>query len=399
MSIVSFKPSIVMVQITSPVPTYSSIVDPIANGINQIRQDSINSVLDAKTRIANYTGEITDEIRAIRDELHSLDMSKLFTFEIPSIPGLPIPLFPDFSNISIELAEIAQAFQQFQMLDVLKKMLEPMTSFLGMSLDSILPKDPIFGLSPLDILTMSGSDLYNMVYSKMSGMKDAAIALAEAQLSGIQEDIEQAQQAYESAKAVVEGFLATASALVPTPIYPGISALQLEASEIVKSIKTYVLNAGLEIVLGLINSITGILEIDGLSVFPIKIPTMAELKSALMEAALSLVPSDIPYLDDIAALAELAKNGISVSDLISSISLPGLPSISLPSPLLPGLSCFAIEIQRAVSIMFMDYVASIMNKLVEFVQQALGLLGITFPTISIPIPLMSVEINLPDYIP
>jgi hypothetical protein len=157
--------------------------------------------------------------------------------------------------------------------------------------------------------------------------------------------------------------------------------------------------AGLDIVLGLINQITGKLEIAGLSVIPIKIPTMAEIKSLMMDAALSLVPNNIPYLDDIQALAELAKNGINISDLIASIAIPGFPSIALPSPLLPSLSSFALEIQRAVSIMFNDFVASIMSKLVDFVQSTLGMLGITFPTIAIPIPLAAVEVNLPSYIP
>ena len=421
MSIISFKTSMIMIAVDSPVPTYSSIVNPIMQSVINIKDTATQSFVAAKADVLKYKKAISgaagsisqelqdarDKIDAALDELSEFSLDDILNFSLPDIPGLPLPIFPDYSSIVMEVSEIAQAVQQFQLMNTLVAMIKPMVSFIGISIDSILPKDPIFGLSPLDILQMSGSDLYNMVYSKFKDMQNLAIEVAQAvsdQARAIGEEaialanakVEQLQQAYETAKSIVEGFLSKVSALLPSPIFPGISALQMEAMEIVKAIKSYVLNAGLGIVLGLINSVLGILEWNGWSLFPIKIPTLAELKAMLIQTAMSLVPSDIPYADEIEALIALAKTGVTLDQLIAMVGFPGFPSITLPSPLLPSISCLAIEIQKACQIMFADFIASIMAKLVDFVKSTLSLLGVQFPVLQIPFPVVSVTITLPD---
>lgn len=408
MSIVSFETSMIMISIDSPIPTYSSIAEPISQSISQLRESVTTSFMDAYQTLNNYKGEITAEIQAAKDELDAIDLDKIMSFQFPNIPGLPLPIFPDFSNYAMEISEMIESIQQFQLMTTIKAMAEPLVAIIGGQLKELLPKDPIFGLDILDIMDMSGGDLYQMVYSKFQDLKNQAINLADAMIeaaeavgeeaiAAAQEKVSQIQAMYDQAKALVEGFMDKLSMILPMPIFPDISALQMEAMEIVKAIKSFLLNGAVELVLGFINRVCGILELKTfLDMFPVKIPTIAEIKQMLWDTALSMLPDSLPFADDIAMMKALLENGISLDMLLAQLSIPGFPSIVLPNPLLPSFSSLAIEIQKACQILISDFIASMMKKLVDFVKSTLGMLGIQFPLLQIPFPALTMKIILPE---
>src|SRR5438067_10497841 len=69
-----------------------------------------------------------------------------------TLPSLPIPLFPNFHLPNMEMIIMGLELQATQLQQTLLNMVKPMLNFLGMALDTWLPKIEGLGITILDLL-------------------------------------------------------------------------------------------------------------------------------------------------------------------------------------------------------------------------------------------------------
>lgn len=254
---------------------------------------------------------------------------------IPALPGLKNPIYAGFSNINMEIVQLVQELQNYQLQITLMAVFEPLVAFLGGALENILPKIPGTDLTLIDLLACDPDTIY------------AAIAEAIA-IHGI-------------------GIFP----FVPNPMFSGLSIPAIEAVNVIKMVTRGYYVLLLNALLSLINQVADILEIGGLSGIP-AIPTLSQVQAAILAA-----------FPGFTSLTALIASGIGIQTLFSAISFPGLPTMLMPSPLIPGFSSYEAEFQEALAILYGNLTTVPLNIILDFVQNALGMLGFSFPTICI----------------
>nr|WP_314367411.1 hypothetical protein [uncultured Acinetobacter sp.] len=277
--------------------------------------------------------------------------------EFAALIGLPVPIFAKISQFSLEISQIAQYFASMNLVNLLMQMIKPMVSILGLALDSILPKIPILNISIIQLLAMSPNELKALLIEKYHEIGD---------------DLFKAFAAF-----------------IPFPFYLNLDIPEFAINALIKAIYNMCITSLIGIASGLINDVLSLLKIAGSLQLP-TLPTLSDVQSAIKAIAVAKIAEAgapiIEFVNEVEAFAYLAKNmGLKISDLISELSFPGFPKITLPDPLLPSLSSIEIELKEAINIYMQAMEAELVNQLVGFINSVLAILGIQFNQICIQI--------------
>lgn len=254
-------------------------------------------------------------------------------FEIPDILGLPVPIYPDLSSFELEFQQIIQALQSFQLSTTLLNVVKPLVAFLGGALNDLLPKIPGLPFNLLDLVELDADVIYTAI------------------------------------KQAIEDQATDFLALLPLPLFDGLSIPSIEIHNIVKMIKSYAMTLVLDLVNDLVSQVTDILQIsNGLAL--LQIPSLSQIKDLILAA-----------FPDYANIRDLLQSGIDIKSLFSALNLPIIPV--LPDPFLMGIKSPEIEFNELLTIFYTEFIASQISVVVDFVSDALGILGFEFPTICI----------------
>lgn len=344
----------ITIQIDSPFPTYESIIRQVQSQINIPTLPPIPTL----PTVTDFTQQIKAQIPDIRqqlDQIPTLDLNNIDAlmsfvppFEIPpfdltNIPdflNIPIPLVANLRNPTQELSAVIQYIQNYQINLSLTAGLSALLDIVGGAIDSIIP--------PIPVLNIPFTEL-------ISGSYDALIALIKTKLDEF-------------------------SALLPSPLLPGIVFPDLEAAVILKMLKTQVQTMLITAIQELIAPVLDILELAGSLTIP-TIPTMQELRNMIL-SRIKPLPA-IPTAEDIEA--QIRQN---VDSLITGLDIPSIPGFELPlipMPLQFDATNFTYDINESVNILFSDFTAQVGAKIEDFFDSTLGLLGVEFPTITVTI--------------
>jgi hypothetical protein len=149
---------------------------------------------------------------------------------------------------------------------------------------------------------------------------------------------------------------------VPTPFYSSLSCLEINAAQAFSCIAAWYSTTLVPLISSWISNITGSLHLPGLPSLP-----------------------SIPSFEEVYAWVK-ARMG-SGMDLASafSLSIPGFPTFSLPSPLFRGLSSLDLEFPEAMT-MFPNYLITVpLQTIIDFCKSTLSSLGFSFPTLCLPL--------------
>ncbi len=263
--------------------------------------------------------------------------------ELVKIPHLKdiLPDFPTFGknslgtidNPDIFLTHWLQAFQQGCLTAVINLIVKPISSILGGSIDDLLPKVPGLNIGFTKFLTITADDLY-------AAIKDA-----------IKNDV----------SIIVN--------LIPRPIIVGFDSLDLELPEIAKSLLVSFITGIINKLVDLIDKVTKILEVTGMPTLP-TIPTQAEIEKLLRDY--------------------ITRYGGTLNDAIKKL-IPVLPSPILPDPIMGTTLSTEFDIRQAIQIVTTELIILPLKLIADFITK---ILGVKFPTICIPIPDLTVQVDL-----
>lgn len=252
-------------------------------------------------------------------------------FVFPTLPTIPSPLYSSIRNPNLELVAIASELQSFQLMNTFMSVINPIVQFLSLGLDSFLPKISGMDINLLNLLSIDASSLYQKMKDMLPDITLPYVSL---------------------------------------PILNSLSIPDFELkNKVTLLIKGYLINLIPNIV-GIINSVTGILHLSALPSLP-HFPTMEELKNIML--------NKFPSVPDIKTL--LSK-GISLVDIFD-FDIPGFPKFSFPSPLIPNFSSIEVEFTELINILYNEMILTPMKIIVDFCKNVLGMLGFTFPTFCI----------------
>lgn len=254
---------------------------------------------------------------------------------IPTLPTLKMPIYEGFSNTNMEIVQLIQGLQDFQLQTTLMALIQPLVSFVGGALEDFLPKIPHTNLTLVDLLAANPSVIYQEIM--------AAIAI----------------------------YGVNIFPFVPNPMFSNLSLPSIEIVNIVKMVVRGYYVALLNTITSLISQVTDILQISNLGAIP-TIPTLSEMLSTLLLA-----------FPEFANINQLIQSGLSIDVLFAALSFNGFPPLVLPVPLIPSFSSYEIEFQEALSIIYGDFLTIPLAIIVDFVQNALSMLGFSFPTLCI----------------
>lgn len=253
--------------------------------------------------------------------------------QIPNLLGLPKEIFSKYSNTVQEVMEIIDAIKYQADTLTMMNVFQPLVSVLGGSLESLLPKIPVLGISLIDI-----------VGGRVQGLYDA-VKLA------LQEGVK--------------------LPFVPLKIFEGFSNFEKEALIALKMILVGYKEMLLNTMQSMISSAMSILKISGtLPILP-EIPSIDQLKS--------LALNSFPEYD---TWYNLVRN----LDPTSILSAIGFGMFVIPEiNFLPNYSNYEQYLMESLN-QIKDAISSIaLRLLVNFVENTLGMLGFKFPTITIRI--------------
>lgn len=253
--------------------------------------------------------------------------------QIPAILELPVPIYAGLSCYELELQQIIQALQSFQLSTTLLNIVKPLVAVVGGAIEDLLPKIPGLPFHLLDLIEMDGAALYAAVKQAIEEQQEALLAL------------------------------------LPLPLFEGLSIPSIEIHTIVKMLKSYCMTLVLNLITGLVSKVTSILKITN-SLALLNIPSLSEIKALILAA-----------FPEYASWSELIRSGIEVADLFAALHLPVLPV--LPIPLMSGFRSPEIEFNELLNVFYTEFIASQIAVVVEFVENTLGLLGFDFPTFCI----------------
>jgi hypothetical protein len=259
-------------------------------------------------------------------------------FTVPTLPSLPNPIYGNLKIPNVELLQIIQELQSYQFMTTFMSFLTPLTSFLGLSLDAILPKIPGTDLTLLDLMAL--------IPNKISTAIQQALA----------------------------HFGPGIFPALPVPLYYAVNIPSIQVTTAVKmAIKGY-MNTLILLVESLINKVIGKLHLPGLPTIPV-VPTM----DVIMGMILGSIPT---FPTSITALL----NKYSLNALLARVVIPGFPAFpALPEPLIPKLNMPEINLMEGINILYTNLLALPMTIMMDFCMRVLTMIGFSFPTICITI--------------
>lgn len=264
--------------------------------------------------------------------------------KVPSLPGIPSSVFPGLQSTNLEILQIVEQLQTYQFLLTFEALLLPLTKFLGIPLDSILPKIPGTALSLIDLLALTPAKIYSTI----------TVMLKQTGYLGI------------PAKAGLPSLLG-----VPNPLSYSIAIPAFNAITAVKGLINGYMSLLITTIINLINQVVSKLQLPGLPTIP-SIPSLAGLQS-------TIIPTNLPIPQVTAVLS-----GYSLNTLLAKAPIPGFPSLpALPSPLVPSLNSPEFNFFEGLGLLYTHLISYPLTIIVNFVQKILGFLGFTFPTICV----------------
>lgn len=84
-------------------------------------------------------------------------------FTIPPLPTIPSPIYAGFRCSNLEIIQLVQGLQQFQMMTTLMAGLQPLVSFLGGVIDDLLPKISGTDLNLMSLLSSNANQVYTAI--------------------------------------------------------------------------------------------------------------------------------------------------------------------------------------------------------------------------------------------
>lgn len=255
----------------------------------------------------------------------------------PSLPSFPNPLFPGFSLPNLEMITMALELQAMQLQNTIMNMIKPMLDFLGIDLLGWLPKIPGIAMSIIDLI---------------AGSPDAIVGAIK--------------------NAIEKGFRWPS---IPWPLFPKFSLPSLETIQLLQMIVADYMAIVVSKIPSLIKSVVDKLKI-GMPSFP-TLPT----KEQVLAAIVGLVPGVADIADLINGFRDKIGDAIS---MLSNLSFPGLPSFSIPWPLIPNFRLPDFEFNFALTAFITNLTTGLMNSIMDFIQNTLKrFLGFSFPTFCI----------------
>lgn len=278
--------------------------------------------LDFSKQLINIQSDIPD----YREYLNTLSDLK-----IPNLFSLPIPLFSGYSNIMQELVEVIDAIKYQADTLTMMNIFQPIASVIGGSLKDLLPKIPVLDISLLDIVGGNIKGMYDAVKSALS-------------------------------KGLSLPFL-------PTNIFENYSNLEKEALVALKMILVGYKEALLNTMQSMVSSAMSILKISGvLPVLP-TIPTIDQLKALALLA--------FPEYDSWYSL-------ISKVEVSKIIAVLGFSTLIIPEiGFIPNYSNYEQYLMESLNQIKDGLISQGLKMMVDFVENTLGVIGFSFPTITI----------------
>lgn len=278
--------------------------------------------LDFSKQLINIQSDIPD-YREYLDTLSDL--------KIPNLFSLPTPLFSGYSNIMQELVEVIDAIKYQADTLTMMNIFQPIASVIGGSLRDLLPKIPVLDISLLDIVGGNIKGMYDAVKSALS-------------------------------KGLSLPFL-------PTNIFENYSNLEKEALVALKMILVGYKEALLNTMQSMVSSAMSILKISGvLPVLP-TIPTIDQLKALALLA--------FPEYDSWYSL-------ISKVEVSKIIAVLGFSTLIIPEiGFIPNYSNYEQYLMESLNQIKDGLISQGLKMMVDFVENTLGVIGFSFPTITI----------------
>lgn len=256
---------------------------------------------------------------------------------IPALPVIPDPIFPGIGCTNLEINMIIQQLQQYQLLITFKAFLQPLVDFIGISLDSILPKIPETDLTLIDLLALDANKIY--------------AALAALPLSVLQ---------------TLPG--------VPNPISYAFNAPSFSITIAIQGVIAGYMNTLISVVTSLINRALSILggHIPGLPTIP-DVPSLSDLQALIIPPSLT-IPEVTTLL-----------NQFSLNALLALIPIPGFPAFpALPIPLVVSFNSPELNMMMGLSLLYTNLVMYPMTLIFNYIEQTLGhFIGFAFPKVCI----------------
>lgn len=258
----------------------------------------------------------------------------------PDLPTLPSNLFSLQSPLqlrapSVQLAMLASEIQTAQFLLTATGFLYPVVAFFGGQISSFLP--PLPGFQDATIVDLITPDPSKFVAEIKQGILSAGSGFA--------------------------GSLGLP--FLTAPVFPTISSPDFEANMIFQNlVKGYLLTVA-NVIISAIEQVRNFIEnrfeINLLPLPPI--PTMPSVDTVFRAIGGSTNIED--------AVRLLQKTDFNVSQAISGLTVPGVPTLRLPDPLFPTISCPELELQMGVNLLISQVTFAQFNIINTFVESVL----------------------------
>jgi hypothetical protein len=241
--------------------------------------------------------------------------------QMPTLPTLPNPLYPNYLHPNLQITIVVEELQTYQILTTMMAIIQPLASFLGATLSSILPTIVGTGLTLVDLLANQAANLYAAV--------SAAIQAGEGALFS----------------------------LVPNPIFPSYLHPEMALVVTVRLVIKQYMFALIGLMQSLISSATSIMKVANMVALP-AIPTLSQLTGALFAVA----GAGIATIDEL-----LHAEAASLQSLVASLSFPGLVLPVLPIPLVPNFHAPDIEFTETLNIIYAQFATTVLQIIYNFV--------------------------------
>ena len=279
--------------------------------------------------------DLLNQLQVVQDDFPNMDslLESLGGIELPKLMGLPDPIFAGYSNIPQELMEVVDAIKYQVDTITMMNVFTPLVAVIGGSLSDFLPKIPVLDVSIIDIVNGQIGSLHT--------------AIVEALKKGIK------------------------LPFLPTELFQSYSNYAKEAMVALKMILVGYKEMLLSTMQSMIKSAMSILKVSGvIPPLPV-IPTIDQLKQTALEA-----------YPEYNSWYELTTN-VDVSDIIGSF---GLGAFVIPEiDFIPNYSNYEVYLMDSLNQIKDQFTTMGLSILVDFVESTLGVLGFSFPSITIQI--------------
>jgi len=253
------------------------------------------------------------------NDLH--DLLSPFYLELPSIilplqQTLPSPVWPSIESPFQDLEASITEMIQSQASGLYNELLSVLTDFLSLSIEDIIPDIP--GFPGFNFISILNGELQDMIDS------------------------------------ITPNFDFSLVTLLPNPIYPTLGIPDWQALVTVQTAINEYYQILTNIIQGLINQVTDILEIPGMPAFP-TYPTLAEIQA--------LLPA-VPTIDD-----------------LFTISIPGFSfQLSMPQPLIPTMNTPDYDFLQGLRNLYSGLSTELVTLIIDFIDNLDPPLSFDLPT-------------------